>query len=100
MKAARILKPESIKFGEPHCFITLYDGGVGSYYYIEPTHFDDSNICFSERTSGDGLSINFMFNNEEVNVYRISGNFPKSWFIDFDNLSPEASRAFHLKGLL
>ncbi len=99
MIATRILKPESLKLGKPHCFITIYGDGAGSsYYYIVPISIEDGRVLFSRQTGGDNLSVDFMFNNEEINVYRISGSFPRRWYVNFEDLKPAASRAFHLKG--
>ncbi len=101
MIATRILKPESMIMGEPHCLIvTAPVIGVHWYYYFEPISIDSYRVYYNKydkHKQKDDLSVNVFFHDITVEVYKLEGSFPKKWFSDLKHEPGRVRRAFHLE---
>ncbi len=103
MKAARILKPESLTMGNPHCLILLPEDyrTYCLYYYFEPTSIVDEYIRYKYWEGGDkehrGNDLSYsMFSDGSYLFYKVNGDFPKMFYKNLSELPSEVARAFHL----
>ncbi len=96
MKAARILKPESLIMGDPYVLIhNIY------YYHIVADHINGSILHYyylsdGNRTSSTtSLSFDLLFTDTSSEMYKVTDDLPKYYSKELGNISSHIRKVFH-----